>query len=389
MSGPEAPLDVLAFLRGLARELAEIHSGADYSLWRSAAEHRVNQYLSQAEPFSEYVHCWAFSGDGAGSTVGARFGGWAIDRLVANITPEQIVSSFFEEIDRNVGFYEDVSPVLGAEITEICELDVGVRLVPPSVDIFDAFGYLYRFAWPDMPAGGGFLVQSYTVTPAFERCPADATGPIGTSVTLPASPAREEVRRRCRLAVLLGSQCVVELPVSVILAGRTAVFSAGGTMSGRRFGARPLVAYPADLEAVRRAFKQLANFTGRDSLFRAIDRLGRSRLATHPVDRAIDLGIAIEIMLMHDQSQSNTEITYKIGSRAAWLLGSDAEERAEVFEKVKQLYAARSTAVHSGVLPSKSKVDLEEADEVVSRVIRAILERGSFPDWMSLTMGGR
>jgi hypothetical protein len=388
MSGANTPPDIADFLRGMAGELAEIHRGSDYSLWRSEAKHRVDQYLSLAEPFSDFANCWVFGGDGAGSVVGGRFGEWAIDRLIEKMTPEEIIARFREEVARNVAVYEDVSPVLGVEITEVCELASGVRLVPPGADIFDARDYAWRFAWPNTPTGTGCLVQSYTVTPAFEQRPADATGPIGTSVTLPASPVRDDIRRRCRLACLLGSGGGVELPMSVILADRSALLSVGGTMSGRPFAARPVVAFPADMAAIRRAFEQLAAFAEGDSLARAIDRLGRSRLAVHPVDRALDLGMAAEIVLMHDQSRSNTEITYKIANRAAWLLGEGADQRAEIFDQIKQLYAARSTAVHSGVLPSKSKIDLDVADELVGRVIRAILERGRFPDWMSLTMGG-
>ena len=98
--------------------------------------------------------------------------------------------------------------------------------------------------------------------------------------------------------------------------------------------------------------------------------------------------MAAEIVLMHDQGRFNTEITHKIASRAAWLLGEDAGTLAEIFNQIKLLYAARSTAVHSGVLPSKSSIDLNAADDLVARIIRAILERGSFPDWMSPALGG-
>lgn len=388
MSRADAPQEVVTFLAGIASELADIHRGSDYSLWRSEAKHRVDQFLSRAQPFSDFATCWVFSGDGAGSVVGGRFGEWAIDRLVEKMKPEEIIARFWKEVDRNIAMYEDVSPVLGVEITEVCELATGVRLVPPAAAIFDTLDHAYRFAWPNMPTGTGFLVQSYTVTPAFERRPAVATGPIGTSRTLPASPVRDEIRRRCRLACLLGSGGGVELPMSVILADRSALLAVGGAMSGRPFAAHPVVAFPADLAAIKRAFEQLAAFAEGDSLSRAIDRLGRSRLAVHSVDRALDLGMAAEIVLMHDQSRSNTEITYKIAGRAAWLLGDDADQRAGIFDQVKQLYAARSTAVHSGVLPSRSNIDLNVADELVSLVIRAILERGSFPDWMSLTMGG-
>lgn len=176
--------------------------------------------------------------------------------------------------------------------------------------------------------------------------------------------------------------------MSVILADHQALLSVGGTMSSRPFAAHPVVAFPADMGTIQRAFGQLAAFAEGDSLTRAIDRLGRSRLAVHPVDRALDLGMAAEIMLMHDNGTSNTEITHKIASRAAWLLGADANERATIFDEMKHLYKARSDAVHSGALPPKSKVDLDLADQLVARVVQAILERGSFPDWTSLTMGG-
>jgi hypothetical protein len=44
--------------------------------------------------------------------------------------------------------------------------------------------------------------------------------------------------------------------------------------------------------------------------------------------------------------------------------------------------------VHSGALSSNSMVDLDAADRLVARALAAILERGSFPNWNSLTMGG-
>jgi len=388
MSEADIPPDAVAFLRGIAGELAEIHRARDYSLWRSEAKHRVDQYLSHAKPFADFATAWVFMGDGGGSVIGGRFGEWAIDRLVEKMVPEHIIALFVDEVARNAAVYEDVSPVLGIEITESCDLGDGIRLVPPAADIFSAFDYPWRYSWPNMPTGTGFLVQSYTVKPAFEQLPPGTAGPAGISATQPASQMRDAIRRRCRLACLIGSSGGVELPMSVILADHQALLSVGGTMSSRPFAAHPVVAFPAHMGTIQRAFGQLAAFAEGDSLTRAIDRLGRSRLAVHPVDRALDLGMAAEILLMHDNGTSNTEITHKIGSRAAWLLGEDANERTTIFDEMKHLYKARSDAVHSGVLPPKSKVDLDLADQLVVRVVQAILERGSFPDWMSLTMGG-
>ena len=388
MRNPHASPDVVGFLREIAGEIATIHRSRDYSEWRSEAKSRVDEYLSRAEPFSSFATARVFMGDGASSLVGGRFGDWAIDRLVERIPPEDIVQLFREEVTRNAAVYEDISPVFGVEIPDVVQLDDGIRLVPAATNFFSSPDYGWRHSWPNMPSGTGFLVQSYTVTPAFERCDAKATAPIGDSLTVPASETREAIRRRCRLACLLGSCGAVELPMSVILSDRRALLAVGGTTSTRPLAAQPVVAFPADMKTIRRCFDQLAVFSEGDSLTRAIDRLGRSRLAVHPVDRALDLGMAAEIVLMHDHGTSNTEITHKIGSRAAWLLGKDATERATIFDEMKRLYSARSNAVHRGVLSPKAKVDLDLADRLVARVAQAILERGSFPDWASLTMGG-
>lgn len=386
--GPNDP-DLPTFLAGIAAELAEIDRGSDYSLWRSEAKHRVQERLIRSEPFSAFATSWVFSGDGAGSVVGGRFGEWAIDQLLKKLSPEALIARFNDEVARNVASYEDVSPVFGIEITEGVDLGHQVRLVPAATDILQGEDYSWRFAWPNVPTGTGFLVQSYSVTPAFEARPPEATGPSATSVTTPDLATRQEVRRRVRLACILGSSGAVELPMTVVLADRDAALAVGGAASGRPFDAQPVTSFAADLTAIAELFAQLASFTGDvATLSRAIDRLGRSRLAVHPVDRALDLGIAAEIVLMHDQGRSNTEITYKIASRAAWLLGTDPEERKAIFDQIKHLYGARSTAVHSGVLPSSSKVDLDAADALVVRVIRDILRQDRFPDWAALTLGG-
>lgn len=108
--------------------------------------------------------------------------------------------------------------------------------------------------------------------------------------------------------------------MSVILADRRVSLAVGGTLSAGSFASHPVVAFPADIEAISLAFGQLSSFTEGDSLTRAIDRLGRSRLAVHPVDRALDLGMAAEIMLMHDNGTSNTETLIKsaVGPPGFW-----------------------------------------------------------------------
>ena len=132
----------------------------------------------------------------------------------------------------------------------------------------------------------------------------------------------------------------------------------------------------------------LKTFGELHALLRAIDRLGRSRTNRALTDKAIDLGMAAEIALMHGSQATNTEITNKLSMRAGWLLGTDVDGRMQASNDMRTLYGSRSDAVHRGVLPRKSKFDAAVADELVKRLLSAILRRGSFPDWDRLTLGG-
>jgi Apea-like HEPN len=64
------------------------------------------------------------------------------------------------------------------------------------------------------------------------------------------------------------------------------------------------------------------------------------------LSKYIDLGIATESLLL--ENAKNDEITYKICIRAARLLGKTYDERTQIHNVFKALYALRSKAVHAG-----------------------------------------
>ena len=78
----------------------------------------------------------------------------------------------------------------------------------------------------------------------------------------------------------------------------------------------------------RRALRRLAS---------SVARTGRFRLE----DSILDLSIALETMYNID-----SEMTYKLGTRAGYFLGYDAEDRNRIFGVVKALYDRRSDIVH-------------------------------------------
>ena len=378
----------MEFLKTIACELEDIHRGRDYALWRSEAVGRVNATIMEMEPFARFVRCRIHSGDGASADVGMRFGEWAIDQLVAKQSPEAIVAAFESETSRNSSLYEEVSPVRGVALEADLELTEGVRLVLPSSSILDCNGYSHRFRWPEMDPVTGFLVQQFRVTPAFGPAPGGHSVDERAAHTLPDHAAREAVRTNVRLACLLATSGPVEMPFSAVLGDRASLFQVEGNTVERARAQHPISNWPIDLAVVREVFDALPEVEDLNVVMRSAERLGRARLATDPVDKALDLGMAAELVLMHDPGRSNAEITYKVSSRGAWLLGEDVDQRVVLFDRMKALYRARSKAAHGGELSHDLALGLGDSDALVTALLRKIIVRRGLPDWKQLTLGG-
>jgi Apea-like HEPN len=120
----------------------------------------------------------------------------------------------------------------------------------------------------------------------------------------------------------------------------------------------------------------------------ATDRLRRSRTHQSPADIALDLGIASEVILLHD-IEGTSEFRYRLSFRGAYLLAGDPVERHKKFESFRSLYDARSQAAHKGTLNEDFHARLPEFDEICTAAIRAIVDRQRFPNWNELTLGSR
>ncbi len=371
-------------------ELDKIRRGKEFAQWHEPAGRELDRALSQVEPFNVYSNVWIFTGDDGRVAASGAFGTWTVRRLVAGLDAEQVIAAFKAEVERNSTNYVEESPILGVALDAPCDLGDGTTLTP-TPELVD--GVSWPVSWPfNMefpPEGTALLRQSFTVTPAFERRNSDDTMPTAPAMTSKPSATRDVVRTKVRLACLLASQGPVELPLSLFRPDESAAFTGGRFNSAQRpIQVRPRVNFPVEATRVAQAFAALGRFEDASALERAIDRLGRSRVALSDVDRTLELGMAIEIALMHGVGSGNTEIIQKIGTRAAWLVGKDVEDRLSVFEGIKDLYHARSKAVHSGMLSNKAVLDLVGSDKLVSRVLLALAIHGRFPDWFRLTLGG-
>ncbi|HEY7184461.1 MAG TPA: hypothetical protein VIC84_23695 [Blastocatellia bacterium] len=128
-----------------------------------------------------------------------------------------------------------------------------------------------------------------------------------------------------------------------------------------------------------------------------LDRLNRALAASSAIDCAIDLGLALEALLLSDL-EPNDQISLAFRLRGAWLLGKNPTERQSYLQKFNAIYTCRSKAVHRGTLPPKNfsfgdvKVSPGEfmvntARQLAASAVLKVIDRGSFPDWNSLLVG--
>ena len=114
-------------------------------------------------------------------------------------------------------------------------------------------------------------------------------------------------------------------------------------------------------------------------------RIGRWQLH----DRILDYAIALEILYGLDGSK----LTYKLGTRAAFLLSRTPQTRRSTFEKITEFYAVRSAIVHGGTKRKRKGrhyVDLDQACaggcDLACDTLLALLQRGRFPDWKAVVL---
>ncbi|MCI0564942.1 MAG: HEPN domain-containing protein [Nitrososphaera sp.] len=86
-----------------------------------------------------------------------------------------------------------------------------------------------------------------------------------------------------------------------------------------------------------------------------LDRLNAAKRRRAVVDRSIELGIAAEALFLRYAGEDQSELSFRLATRAAWLLGPSRAERARVYDLFRAIYEARSEAVHNGEVPNVVK----------------------------------
>lgn len=153
-----------------------------------------------------------------------------------------------------------------------------------------------------------------------------------------------------------------------------------------------------DEEAMSALVKDYFNLTDRvrERLQISIHRFNAALAFVSIEDAAIDLGIALEALLLGDL-QPNDQISLAFRLRGAWLVGTTTSERADARDVLNQIYSLRSQAAHGKKISASIRFRNEEVSAgdflmnhglpLCARGIRLVIARGGVPDWNSLLIG--
>lgn len=320
-------------------------------------------------------------------------------RVLQGETPEQAVDWLEKIVSTNRANGTGVLAIWGVKIVSPVELGLGVTLLPfsalPDSTMKRRFSQLRDPA--DFPILPSFLVTS---PPQTALICSHTVSPFIYPVRQGKPPAQLEP---LKIQSLLD-----DARLALTLVGPSFPMSAGywfqfddpdladaafyrGIMTSHHevipWGHTPDVDLnPGDAIRLASAFLRLGGPL-KAPLRLALRRFNQALRRPSHGDRALDLAIALESLLVDGAGEN----TYKMGLRAALLLGGAIKQRREVRAVVSALYVLRSALIHDGVLPSEVKVVnvgkrpapdvVNDATEICARVLRSILEAGSIPNW--------
>jgi hypothetical protein len=95
-----------------------------------------------------------------------------------------------------------------------------------------------------------------------------------------------------------------------------------------------------------------------------LNRFGQAKRRNQIEDKILDLGIALEMLLLKDNA-NHEQLALSFRLRGAWLVASSAEERVVAYGKLRDIYKYRSQVAHSGVLCRGNSEQVNKVREVI------------------------
>jgi len=124
---------------------------------------------------------------------------------------------------------------------------------------------------------------------------------------------------------------------------------------------------------------------------RIIERLSQAKRRYYIEDRILDLGIAMEMLLLDDNKNSD-QLALMFRLRGAWLIGKSGEDRLVNCHHLNKIYKYRSQVAHTGILCNGNRKKIEEVElefpiylSIAEKICGKLLINGK-PQWEKLIL---
>lgn len=331
-----------------------------------------------------------------------------IRRAIDGQAVDSIVAEAHAFAASRTGVVESYTPLAGITVTKTVNLGDNIDLIPwadvPASQQKKAFGsdpaYLGRNLLtltlsPGLraAANSAIRVRSAEYQVLFESKEAARAKWEGSEHDPTTSTRRVQDVVRCltaqsgSTAVAIGNWSQFDKKIANDICG--VGYSTGSTL----FDPATYIAYSSpvaldgdSLASLFRCFEKF-NRSEKNVMRIALDRLSQALRRNNLTDKAIDLGIALEVMLLHGIGTNDRgELRFRSSIRGTTFLGGTRTERLKTLKILKDSYDLRSKAVHSGTLDVRDngpelQKKLDDAANVCASIARKLIDRGSFPNW--------
>lgn len=322
-----------------------------------------------------------------------QLGSWYLwyEQLAGREAAEVALERFLADDEIEVVF---VMWVLGVKTAESLEILDGIRLVPAS-QLPESRETDYLKIKPVFPTE-----PFHTVMPE-SALVWRVTVPKVVTVASPERPTEmtDHLARLHDVAILLNALdgwCVQPRLGTTAKDPHVPVGPFGGMASAQpHFDVNapknlPPAEIPPGLLARLETARSARNMEERKRYDRIMYRLGQAKRREDLSDKILDLGIVLEMLLLHGTS-SREQLSLTFRTRGAWLLGKTPAERAEILKILQRLYNLRSAVAHSGTLGKEKVPELQKEvvgfERLACEILRVLLITGE-PDWDKLVLGG-
>lgn len=136
---------------------------------------------------------------------------------------------------------------------------------------------------------------------------------------------------------------------------------------------------------------QLKNENEKARLQIILGRLSQAKRRMQVEDKMLDLGIALEMLLLDDNEKDQLSLQFRL--RGSWLAGKSGQDRLKKWSILQEIYNARSSVAHTGALyrGNPSKIEkirgaLPEYFDIAEAIFQKIVVSGT-PNWRDLVLG--